>query len=159
MSEFRNRLILLYFLMMYIPVIFASLIYEWPQILFYHSDSFFVICTLYIIYIFYKKGVLTIGLFFKILLFTILLMALVFIDRLFVVLSMCGIDGVGYLQRSGIVDYNYPCFKFTFYERFLLDFLSSLYYPIYVFVFIKPFVNHIDKSIREIREEQESKNQ
>jgi hypothetical protein len=86
-------------------------------------------------------------------------MGLVFIDRLFVVLLMCGMDGVGYLQERGIVDYNYSCFKFTLYERFLLDFLSSLYYPIYVFIFIKPFVNHLDKSIREIREEQESKNQ
>jgi hypothetical protein len=86
-------------------------------------------------------------------------MGLVFIDRLFVVLLMCGMDGVGYLQERGIVGYNYSCFKFTLYERFLLDFLSSLYYPIYVFIFIKPFVNHLDKSIREIREEQESKNQ
>jgi hypothetical protein len=61
-------------------------------------------------------------------------------------------DGVGYLQRSGILKYSYSCVDFTFYENLLLTFLSSLYYPLYIFIFFKPFVNHLDKSIKKIKE-------
>jgi hypothetical protein len=66
---------------------------------------------------------------------------------------LCGLDGIGYLQRNGIVDYNYACYEFTFFENLLFHFVSSIYYPIYIFIFFKPFVNHLDKSIQKIKEE------
>lgn len=43
----------------------------------------------------------------------------------------------------------FPCenLYYCFYKLFIF----SLHYPIYIFIFIKPFVNHLDRSIKEYK--------
>jgi hypothetical protein len=57
-----------------------------------------------------------------------------------------GMDGIGFLQSSGIVEYNHSYGDFSSIEKLYYYFLSTLYYPIYIFLFIIPFVKHLDSS-------------
>ncbi len=140
-NKFKHQIIYLYFTFLYLYIYVG---YKY----------FLIVSVFYILYIIvtlnkqYKVTLITIKLF----LFLIFLFFFVIFDRLVVGIFLCGMDGVGYLQRSGILEYDHNCSNFTFYEHLLFTFLSSLHYPIYIFIFFKPFVNHLEKSIKNIKE-------
>jgi len=150
-NTYKLKFIFGYFFMLYFPIIFAPFLKLFSEVIQNNFDLFFLFCTLYILFLTYKNKFLTIIIGIKIILFSLLLILLLFTDRLIIQISLCGMDGVGYLQRSGIVNYNYSCSEFTLYENFIIDFISSIYYPIYIFIFIKPFVNHLTKSMEGIK--------
>ncbi|WP_428025393.1 hypothetical protein [Arcobacter sp.] len=140
-NRLKKNIIFMYFISLYIYVL-AGYIY---------FVIFLMLFNVYHLYYFYKNNKLSFIIILKSIFFGLFLFYFIIFDKLITGILLCGMDGVGYLQRSGIVDYNYPCFKFTFYEEVLLNFASSIYYPIYIFIFIKPFVNHLDKSIKKIK--------
>lgn len=59
----------------------------------------------------------------------------------------------GFLDDGGIIRNIIGVNKYTFswYEVLFWNFIFSLHYPIYIFIFIKPFVNHLDRSIKEYK--------
>ena len=57
---------------------------------------------------------------------------------------LCGMDGYGYLRRHGYIDCS--CADLLPGDHLFWDILSTLYYPIYIFIFIKPFVGYLKKS-------------
>lgn len=139
---FKRNMILIYLTFSYVYVLIGYL-------------YFIIFLTLFNVYYFYKlhkNNKIIFSLVLKSILFGIFIFYFIIFDRLVIGIFLCGMDGVGYLQRSGIIDYNYSCSSFTFYEYLLFNLVSSLYYPIYIFIFFKPFVNHLDKSIRKRKE-------
>jgi hypothetical protein len=66
---------------------------------------------------------------------------------------MYSIGGSGGWIRIHI--YEDILYQFQWYEVLFWNFIFSLHYPLYIFIFFKPFVNHIDKSIRKIKERDE----
>ncbi len=139
-NSLKKNLIFVYFISLYIFVLIGYIYFV----------IFLILFNLYYFYILYKKNTLIFIIILKSILFGLFLFYFIIFDKLITGIFLCGMDGIGYLQRSGIVDY--PCFKFSSYEELLLNFFSSLYYPIYIFIFFKPFVNHLDKSIKKIRD-------
>lgn len=59
----------------------------------------------------------------------------------------------GFLDDGGIIRNIIGVNKYIFswYEVLFWNFIFSLHYPIYIFIFIKPFVNHLDRSIKEYK--------
>jgi len=152
MNKFlKIQLIIVYFLIMYLPAVFSQYL---PSFLF---EFELIICNIYIIYILYKSNILTVQKAIKIILFALFLYILFFIDRLLVTIFLCGMDGVGFLQRSGIVDYHYMCSEFSGKENLYFNFISTLYYPIYIFLFIIPFAKHLDSSNKNKKEQDAQK--
>jgi len=145
-NRLKKNIIFVYFLLIYIYILFGYLV---------DYNYFLIIIAVSNIYIYIK---LCNGLYFhiilKILLFNFFMVGFVLFERISMTIFLCGMDGIGFLHRNGILNYNYACSGFTFYEDLLFNFLSSLYYPIYIYIFIKPFVNHLDKSIRKIQIEE-----
>ena len=92
---------------------------------------------------------ITIPIFLKIILFLIFLMIYFFIERIILNIYLFGIDNIGFLKHSGIIDKDHVM---TMLDFKIWSFIFTLYYPIYIFIFIKPFVNHLDKSIRKIKD-------
>ncbi len=92
----------------------------------------------------------------KILAFTFFMVNFVVFERTIVDNFLCGVDSYahGYLYKIGIVKDYYICSDFVFYDKLIKNFISSLYYPIYIFIFIKPFVNHLSNSIDKIKKKQ-----
>lgn len=132
--------------------IYLTSLYVYIMIGYLYFLIFFILFHICFFYIFYTKNALTFSIILKSIFFGVFIFYFTIFDSLIVGIFLCGMDGMGYLQRSGIVDFNYACYKFTLQETLLLDFVSSLHYPIYIFIFFKPFVNHLDESIRKIRE-------
>ena len=82
--------------------------------------------------------------FLSILLFAVFMVIFVFTERLIMNAILCGMDGYGYLHRHGYIDCS--CADLLPSDHLFWDILSTLYYPIYIFIFIKPFVGYLKKS-------------
>ncbi|MGE4396595.1 MAG: hypothetical protein AB7D34_03945 [Sulfurimonas sp.] len=155
-NKFKIYMLVFYFSFMYGSMLLGILDNEFKLIL----PSFFVSAGLLyinIIYTLYMHKLLLFSIFMKILFFTLFLISYLFIEQLFVYIFLYGVDGVGYLQNNGFVDYQHRFSDFSWQEKLYWHFIFSLYYPVYIFIFIKPFVNHLDKSIRKIKKENISK--
>jgi hypothetical protein len=66
-------------------------------------------------------------------------------------LYLYGFEQCGYLEKAGLVTSGLGDLSWE--EKLYWKFIFSLHYPIYIYIFFKPFVNHLDKSIRKIKEE------
>ncbi len=145
MSELlKNKIIILLFLMIYFNIVFV------PFSGYYGSLSI-ILCFIYVLYELMHIKVLYISIFIKIIIFFIFLFFYFFIEQLIINIVLYGMDGVGYLQRNGFVDYNHSWTDFSWQEKLYWAFIASLHYPIYIYIFIKPFVNHLSKSIDKIK--------
>jgi hypothetical protein len=82
--------------------------------------------------------------FLSILLFAVSMVIFVFSERLIMNAILCGMDGYGYLRRHGYIDCS--CADLLPGDHLFWDILSTLYYPIYIFIFIKPFVGYLKKN-------------
>ena len=143
----KKEIIFGYFLLAYIYVLFGHLT---------NYNYFLIVLFLYNIYLYVrllKKIVFSIIL--KVVVFNLFMIYFIIFERILTIIFLCGMDGEGFLQRIGLI--NHSCSNFSLYENILLNFISSLYYPIYIFIFFKPFVNHLDKSIRKIKEDRYNK--
>lgn len=88
--------------------------------------------------------------FLSMLFFAVFMVYFLFFERFFMNVFLFGIDGYGFLGRNGYIDYRFADLPLS--KRLFWDFWSSSYYPIYIFIFIKPFVNYIDKLIKPAKE-------
>ena len=112
---------------------------------------FICIIFIYIIYFLFKKRLLYATIFIKIIIFTIVISFYFIIEQSIIKLFLYNIgDSGGYIRNNIFEDTFY---QFQWYEVLFWNFIFSLHYPIYIFIFFKPFVNHLDKSIRKIKED------
>ena len=106
-------------------------------------------CWVYIIFLFKKYNILYKIIVFKIIVFTFMLAIYFSIEQSLITIVMYNIGGSGgYIRNFIYHDYSY---QFKWYEILFWNFIFSLHYPVYIFIFIKPFINHIDKSIKKIK--------
>lgn len=147
------EIVIIFFLVIYLPAVFSRF---FGSISFLY-ESILIICSIYIIFRIYRSNSLSMEIIFKVILFILFMYVIIAFDRLFMTIFLCGMDGVGFLQRSGIVEYHHSCADFSPAESLYFDFLSTLYYPIYIFLFIIPFAKHLDKSIKKNKDQQEQK--
>ena len=85
----------------------------------------------------------------KIILFTTFILVYFYIEQLLITLTMYSIGGSGGWIRHHV--YEQIDYVFKWYEVLFWNFIFSLHYPVYIFIFFKPFVNHLDKSIKKIQ--------
>ena len=108
-----------------------------------------------IIGILLKNRILYFSVFIKIVIFISLFMFYFIFEQIIIKISIYSIgDSGGWIRHNIYEDINYI---FQWYEVLFWNFIFSLHYPIYIFIFFKPFVNHLDKSIRKIKDK-ENKN-
>ena len=113
----------------------------------------FLLYFIYIICLLIKTRILYPSIIIKLLLFTIFITMYFIVEINFLKLYMYSIGGSGGYIRNNI--YDDIDHIFTVSEVLYWNFIFSLHYPIYIFIFIKPFVNHLDKSIKKIRKSKE----
>jgi hypothetical protein len=92
-------------------------------------------------------------LFIQVIIFVVLFACYFIIEQTILKVFMYSIGGSGGWIRIHI--YEDILYQFQWYEVLFWNFIFSLHYPLYIFIFFKPFVNHIDKSIRKIKERDE----
>lgn len=113
--------------------------------------AYMVISLIYIFYIFIKNKIFYLPILAKITIVTILLLGYFLIENLLLTITIYSIgDSGGWVRNHIYEDINY---QFQWYEVLFWNFIFSLHYPIYIFIFFKPFVNHLDQSIQNIREQ------
>lgn len=155
-KNLKIHFILFYFILVYLNTMIISVVDDLQPIKYIYSTFLlFIFCYFtYISYNFYRQSILSFPFFIKILIFTLLLFIYISIEQFFIYIFLYGIDGVGFLQRSGMVNYNHSYLKFSWQEKLYWHFIFSLHYPIYIFIFFKPFVNYLERSIRQIENKQ-----
>ena len=154
-KKLKTYVNIFYFVLIYFTALLGA-ISEYNVIFKYFFLSFLLVMLIlytYIIYHIYTKITNNIYVYIKIIIFTLFIGIYFFIEQFFFYIFLYGMDGVGFLQRNGLVNYNYSGYEFTWKETLFWHFLFLSYYPIYIFIFFKPFVNHLDKSIRKIKED------
>lgn len=109
-----------------------------------------IISYIYIIYLVCKNNFFSLSIIFKIIFFTLVIIIYFIIEQILLKLFMYSIGNSGGFIRNIILKDSF--YQFQWYEVLYWNFLFSLYYPIYIFIFFKPFVNHLDKSIKKIRD-------
>lgn len=117
----------------------------------YENIIYYIIVSLYmyVLYLLYKYKFLYSSILIKLVIFTIFFIIYFFIEQLIIHLTIFNIgDSGGWIRNNIYEDIDY---QFQWYEVLFWNFIFSLYYPLYIFIFIKPFVNHLDKSIRKIK--------
>ncbi|MDB4257423.1 hypothetical protein N9818_01090 [Arcobacteraceae bacterium] len=155
-SRLKNYFILFYFVEFYIYSLFNFWSNEYANIqlgFFWYvlniNYLFFFIVLIGVVVFMIKNKLLYIAL--KILIFNILmLLYFIYIEQLLIKLSMYSIGSYGGWIRNNI--YEDIEYVFQWYEVLFWNFIFSLHYPLYIFIFFKPFVNHLDNSIRKIQE-------
>ncbi|GEM_PF-3937946 len=157
----KIKLIGIYFIFVYIISLLLYMnvehLTEYNKLTNIIFECSFIVFVIGIIYIVVKNKIFYSSIIIKIVFFTVIIMIYFIIEQSIIKLMMYGIGGTGGVIRNTI--YNNFEYLLSWKEVLFWNFIYSLHYPIYIFIFFKPFVNHLDKSIREIREEQESKNQ
>jgi len=113
------------------------------------STLAFWICLVYPVYLLKKYNILYKTIVFKIIIFTLMLLVYFSIEQSLITIIMYDIGGSGGYIRNFIY-HNYS-YQFKWYEILFWNFIFSLHYPIYIFIFIKPFINHLDKSIKKLK--------
>ncbi len=110
---------------------------------------FYSFCLIYILIMLVKANYISMFIFIKIIIFTLFLIVYFFIEQALFTLSMYSIGGTGGFTRNNI--YEQFDHMLQWYEVLFWNFIFSLHYPAYIFIFLKPFVNHLDKSIKSSR--------
>ncbi|ASM36866.1 hypothetical protein [Campylobacter sputorum] len=90
----------------------------------------------------------------KIIFFSLFLILYAVVAQGFTGIILFGLDGPGYLERHNFHNYELGHGNVLYWL-----FIFSLHYPIYIFIFIKPFVNHLDKSIKKFKEKELNKDE
>ncbi len=117
-----------------------------------NHDAYFMVYlwllhALYIIYLLIKQRLLYISITIKIIIFTILIVMYFMFDIAVLKTILYGFSSVARVYYDGDMHVlNH------WYEILYWNFIYSLHYPIYIFIFIKPFVNHLDKSIKKLKQ-------
>jgi len=155
-NKLKNKVIYLMFAMIYLHFYFvgftAGIKHDNGIIDSYENIIYYIVFFLfyYVIYILYKNKLLYVSISTKIIIFTIFLIIYFFIEQLIIHLTIFNIgDSDGWIRNNIYENINY---QFKWYEVLFWNFIFSLHYPIYIFIFFKPFVNYLDKSIRKIKE-------
>ena len=115
-----------------------------------HLIAFIYLLIMIFIFIFKKDNILYPSIFIKIIIFISLFLLYFIIEQTIIKLSLYSIGDSGGWLRHHI--YNDIDYIFQWYEVLFWNFIFSLHYPLYIFIFFKPFVNHLDKSIKKIKE-------
>ena len=152
-NQFKNKLISLIFLNTYLYFYDAGFIFGLKNDFFDNFDNLIlvlnILSVIYIINMFKIQNISYKSIFLKIVIFILFLIIYFFTEQLLITLSMYSIGNSGGWIRNNIYeDINYV---FQWYEVLFWNFIFSLHYPIYIFIFFKPFVNHLDKSIGKIK--------
>jgi len=103
----------------------------------------------YIIYKLYEANNLYTSIVLKILIFSSFCFIYFIAEYMLIKFTLYSIGGTGGYIRDNI--YEQIDYIFSWYEVLFWNFIFSLYYPIYIFIFIRPFVNHLSKSINDIK--------
>ncbi|ASM38553.1 hypothetical protein CSPARA_0990 [Campylobacter sputorum bv. paraureolyticus LMG 11764] len=141
----NNNLKLLYILTLYFQMYYGGLIYFTDKDL--HLYIYFVI-----------------SLFFDVILILLLYKEIKNIKKNIVMFLELLIMSIMLFLFSSIVQFftwltDFPYNNKGKYYYFYRLFIFSLHYPIYIFIFIKPFVNHLDKSIKKFKEKELNKDE
>lgn len=132
-DRLKYMIILGYFLVIYSGIIMVYLGYSYKiSLLLFCLFNLIVFLKIFYIINFRDEPLKIVTVFLSILLFAIFNAIL------------CGMDGYGYLRRHGYIDCS--CADLSPGDHLFWDILSTLYYPIYIFIFIKPFVGYLKKS-------------
>ncbi len=106
----------------------------------------YVTHAIYIIYLLIKQKLLYISIAIKIIIFTILIVMYFMFD-----IAVLKIILYSFNDNPPRIYYDGDLHVLNnWYEILYWNFIYSLHYPIYIFIFIKPFVNHLDKSIKKL---------
>ena len=108
-----------------------------------------IIVLVWLGYLLKKNKVLYLSIIIRIILFTSFLLFYFMIEQGILKIVIYGIGDSGGLIRHNFIKDSFHQFKWS--EILYWNFIFSLHYPIYIFIFFKPFVNHLDKSIRKIK--------
>ena len=137
-----------YFLVIYFGIIVVYLGYSYKvSLLFFCLFNLVVFLKIFCIVNFKENPLKIVVIFFSILFFAIFMVIFVFVERLIVNAILCGMDGYGYLRRHGYIDCS--CADLSPSDHLFWDILSTLYYPLYLFAFIVPFVCYLKKKVQE----------
>ena len=146
-DRLKCMIILGYFLVIYSGIIMVYLGYSYKiSLLLFCLFNLIVFLKIFYIINFRDEPLKIATVFLSILLFAIFMVIFVFAERLIMNAILCGMDGYGYLRRHGYIDCS--CADLSPGDHLFWDILSTLYYPIYIFIFIKPFVGYLKKSIQ-----------
>ncbi len=113
-----------------------------------YSELFYFITFVFLLI---KSKLLYPSIILKFIIFTFIIILYFMIEQGIIKLVMYGIGDSGGFIRNIIMEDTF--YQFQWYEVLFWNFIFSLHYPVYIFIFLKPFVNHLDKSIRKIKEE------
>jgi len=103
---------------------------------------------LVIIYFIIKNKLLYPSIFMKIIIFTVFLFLYFMIEQSIIKIELYGVGGGVWIRYHIYEQFDYAL---QWYEVLFWNFVFSLHYPVYIFIFFKPFVNHLDKSIKKIK--------
>ncbi len=141
----RINLIVFYFWFFYYFSLTYMMVIGWSYELIVFS--LWLLQALYIIYLFIKQKLFYISITIKIIIFTILIVMYFMFDIAVLKTILYGFSSVARVYYDGDMHVlNH------WYEILYWNFIYSLHYPIYIFIFIKPFVNHLDKSIKKLKQ-------
>lgn len=152
-SFIKYRIILLIFISVYLNFYIIGFAFGLKNNILNSYDYlfflFYFLCFLDILYILKKYQILCTNIFLKIIIFTVFLIIYFFIEQLIIHLTIFNIGYSDGWIRNNI--YENIDYQFTWFEVLYWNFIFSIHYPLYIFIFFKPFVNHLDKSIRKIK--------
>ena len=143
-DRLKYVIILGYFLVIYSGIIMVYLGYSYKiSLLLFCLFNLVVFLKVFNTINFRDDPLKIVTVFLSILLFAIFMVIFVMAERLIINAILCGMDGYGYLRRHGYIDCS--CADLLPGDHLFWDILSTLYYPIYIFIFIKPFVGYLKK--------------
>lgn len=152
----KNRLIFSYFFIFYSFALFSSSYSTDGKINTLLLEVFlFISIAFYIGTLIKIRKCLSIYIIIKLIIFSLIILMYFIIEQGIIKLLMYGLP-----DTSNIIDQHfYKGFprNTTWYQVIFWNFLFSLHYPIYIFIFLKPFVNHLDKSIKRMEEKENNK--
>jgi hypothetical protein len=150
-NTFKNAIIITLFVVTYLNSYSVGLLSGLHNNILYKYDQFFfLIFFICILHVFKKNNILYLSIAIRIVFFAIFLLLYFFIEVFLINSYLYSIgDSGGWLRHHIYYDIDYI---FQWYEVLFWNFIFSLHYPLYIFIFFKPFVNHLDKSIKKIKE-------
>lgn len=145
-SLLKKQIIILFFIPIFVNTLIFNLDNEIDSISHAFYDNFcylLIVYFLFFLYLLKRKQLLSFIVFKKIIIFTTFLTFYFFIEQASIKIILYGVGGGGNIRHFILED---TFHIFTWQEVLYWNFIYSLYYPIYIFIFILPFVNHLSKS-------------
>jgi hypothetical protein len=151
-EQSKKRLLILYFTFVYLYALFYvpmanNITFIKVIVIIFLLYFLFLVIDIYQIII--KNKIFYFSIILKIVIFTFFLIIYFWIEQGIIKIILYSIGGSGGFIRNEI--YHNISYHFKWYEILFWNFIFSLHYPIYIFIFFKPFINHLDKSIRKIK--------